>query len=55
VAGYLVCFFFFLSKKKRRDEVWREIIRRYWNINLKEMLETGVYFGHATRKWKKNE
>nr|ATG26891.1 ribosomal protein S2 [Cyphia elata var. gerrardii] len=25
--------------------------RRYWNINLEEMLEAGVHFGHDTRKW----
>ena len=25
--------------------------RRYWNINLEEMMEAGVYFGHVTRKW----
>ncbi|XVF58304.1 hypothetical protein PTKIN_Ptkin07bG0054700 [Pterospermum kingtungense] len=25
--------------------------RRYWNINLEEMLEAGVHFGHGTRKW----
>nr|UDZ61379.1 ribosomal protein S2 [Echinodorus berteroi] len=25
--------------------------RRYWNINLEEMMEAGVYFGHGIRKW----
>nr|YP_009557379.1 ribosomal protein S2 [Kewa sp. GY-2019]QBC72138.1 ribosomal protein S2 [Kewa sp. GY-2019] len=25
--------------------------RRYWNINLEEMMEAGVHFGHDTRKW----
>lgn len=25
--------------------------RRYWNINLEEMLEAGVHFGHGIRKW----
>nr|QIQ22854.1 ribosomal protein S2 [Cistanche sinensis] len=25
--------------------------RRYWNIDLEEMLEAGVHFGHGTRKW----
>uniref|UniRef100_A0A4Y5RB34 Small ribosomal subunit protein uS2c n=1 Tax=Heptacodium miconioides TaxID=137004 RepID=A0A4Y5RB34_9DIPS len=25
--------------------------RRYWNINLKEMMKAGVHFGHGTRKW----
>nr|YP_010454276.1 ribosomal protein S2 [Thesium chinense]QYF09465.1 ribosomal protein S2 [Thesium chinense] len=25
--------------------------RRYWNINLEEMMEAGVHFGHSTRKW----
>ncbi|MFQ6671616.1 hypothetical protein Gotur_036107, partial [Gossypium turneri] len=28
-----------------------EMARRYWNINLEEMLEAGVHFGHGTRKW----
>nr|YP_009450255.1 ribosomal protein S2 [Burmannia nepalensis]AOV93988.1 ribosomal protein S2 [Burmannia nepalensis] len=25
--------------------------RRYWNINLPEMMEAGVHFGHGVRKW----
>nr|YP_010829203.1 ribosomal protein S2 [Silene graminifolia]WFF47566.1 ribosomal protein S2 [Silene graminifolia] len=25
--------------------------RRYWNINLEEMMEAGVHFGHGIRKW----
>nr|YP_009476863.1 ribosomal protein S2 [Adenocalymma divaricatum]AVM81427.1 ribosomal protein S2 [Adenocalymma divaricatum] len=25
--------------------------RRYWNINLEEMMKAAVYFGHHTRKW----
>nr|YP_010479118.1 ribosomal protein S2 [Berberis aquifolium]YP_010480218.1 ribosomal protein S2 [Berberis pinnata]UVJ66893.1 ribosomal protein S2 [Berberis aquifolium]UVJ68193.1 ribosomal protein S2 [Berberis pinnata] len=25
--------------------------RRYWNIDLEEMLQAGVHFGHGTRKW----
>ncbi|KAJ0030657.1 hypothetical protein Pint_12354 [Pistacia integerrima] len=25
--------------------------RRYWNINLEEMMEAGIHFGHGTRKW----
>ncbi|KAI3848790.1 hypothetical protein MKX03_011404 [Papaver bracteatum] len=25
--------------------------RRYLNINLEEMMEAGVHFGHGTRKW----
>nr|YP_010131954.1 ribosomal protein S2 [Primula hubeiensis]QPZ50743.1 ribosomal protein S2 [Primula hubeiensis]WCD61432.1 ribosomal protein S2 [Primula hubeiensis] len=25
--------------------------RSYWNINLEEMMEAGVHFGHGTRKW----
>nr|YP_009414746.1 ribosomal protein S2 [Platycodon grandiflorus]ARR27751.1 ribosomal protein S2 [Platycodon grandiflorus]UBK12150.1 ribosomal protein S2 [Platycodon grandiflorus]UXO94448.1 ribosomal protein S2 [Platycodon grandiflorus]WCD61541.1 ribosomal protein S2 [Platycodon grandiflorus] len=25
--------------------------RKYWNINLEEMLEAGVHFGHDIRKW----
>nr|YP_009501080.1 ribosomal protein S2 [Passiflora laurifolia]AXB37649.1 ribosomal protein S2 [Passiflora laurifolia] len=27
------------------------MIRRYWTINLEEMLEAGVHFGHAIKKW----
>nr|YP_010901335.1 ribosomal protein S2 [Crassula mesembryanthoides]WIL06919.1 ribosomal protein S2 [Crassula mesembryanthoides] len=25
--------------------------KRYWNINLEEMMEAGVHFGHGSRKW----
>ncbi|KAK3014791.1 hypothetical protein RJ639_009122 [Escallonia herrerae] len=25
--------------------------KSYWNINLEEMMEAGVHFGHGTRKW----
>jgi small subunit ribosomal protein S2 len=25
--------------------------RRYWNINLKEMIEARVHFGHGIKKW----
>ncbi|CAN6446909.1 unnamed protein product [Victoria cruziana] len=25
--------------------------RRYWNINLEEMMEAWVHFGYDTRKW----
>nr|YP_009477374.1 ribosomal protein S2 [Tecomaria capensis]AVM81938.1 ribosomal protein S2 [Tecomaria capensis] len=25
--------------------------RRYWNINLEEMVKAGVHFGHGPRKW----
>ncbi|KAL6519075.1 40S ribosomal protein [Orobanche minor] len=25
--------------------------RRYWNINLEEMLKAGVHLGHDIRKW----
>ncbi|CAK9145358.1 unnamed protein product [Ilex paraguariensis] len=32
-------------------EGWGEMTRRYWNINLEEMMEVGVHFGHGTRKW----
>nr|UDP57173.1 ribosomal protein S2 [Melicytus alpinus]UDP57257.1 ribosomal protein S2 [Melicytus chathamicus]UDP57341.1 ribosomal protein S2 [Melicytus crassifolius]UDP57425.1 ribosomal protein S2 [Melicytus dentatus]UDP57509.1 ribosomal protein S2 [Melicytus drucei]UDP57593.1 ribosomal protein S2 [Melicytus flexuosus]UDP57677.1 ribosomal protein S2 [Melicytus lanceolatus]UDP57761.1 ribosomal protein S2 [Melicytus micranthus]UDP58013.1 ribosomal protein S2 [Melicytus ramiflorus] len=27
------------------------MIRKYWNINLDEMLEAGVHLGHAIKKW----
>nr|YP_009435122.1 ribosomal protein S2 [Lobelia linearis]ATG25124.1 ribosomal protein S2 [Lobelia linearis] len=25
--------------------------RRYWNINLEELMEAGVHFGHHIKKW----
>nr|YP_010581309.1 ribosomal protein S2 [Roridula gorgonias]UZT27630.1 ribosomal protein S2 [Roridula gorgonias] len=25
--------------------------RRYWNINLEEMMKAGVHFGHRIKKW----
>nr|YP_009994394.1 ribosomal protein S2 [Cuscuta africana]QNP08494.1 ribosomal protein S2 [Cuscuta africana] len=25
--------------------------KRYWNINLEDMMEAGVHFGHGTQKW----
>nr|YP_010573318.1 ribosomal protein S2 [Allium haneltii]UZH92481.1 ribosomal protein S2 [Allium haneltii] len=25
--------------------------RRYWNIHLEEMMESGVHFDHGTKKW----
>nr|YP_009531783.1 ribosomal protein S2 [Leiosporoceros dussii]AXZ70944.1 ribosomal protein S2 [Leiosporoceros dussii] len=25
--------------------------QKYWNINLEEMMEAGVHFGHQARKW----
>lgn len=31
--------------------MYRKMTRRYWNINLEEMLEAGVHFGHGTKKW----
>ncbi|KAK6920506.1 Ribosomal protein S2 [Dillenia turbinata] len=36
---------------KARQSVWGEMTRRYWNINLEEMMEAGVHFGHGTKKW----
>nr|YP_009450113.1 ribosomal protein S2 [Burmannia oblonga]ANK36310.1 ribosomal protein S2 [Burmannia oblonga] len=27
--------------------------KRYWNINLFEMMKAGVHFGHGVRKWDK--
>ena len=46
ILRYFICL-----KKKKREEVWGEMTRRYWNINLEEMMEAGVHFGHGTRKW----
>jgi len=37
--------------KKNNEQVWGKMARRYWNINLEEMMEAGVHFGHGTRKW----
>ncbi|KAG5579584.1 hypothetical protein H5410_050211, partial [Solanum commersonii] len=37
--------------KKKGGRLWGEMTRRYWNINLEEMMEAGVHFGHGTRKW----
>ncbi|KAL5671739.1 hypothetical protein ACJX0J_016045 [Zea mays] len=28
-----------------------KMTRRYWNINLKEMIEARVHFGHGIKKW----
>lgn len=28
-----------------------KMTRRYWNINLEEMMEARVHFGHGTKKW----
>ncbi|CAN6277607.1 unnamed protein product [Urochloa humidicola] len=28
-----------------------EKMTRYWNINLEEMMEAGVHFGHGIKKW----
>ncbi|KAF5770439.1 putative ribosomal protein S2 [Helianthus annuus] len=41
-----LCFF-----QKGGGAVWGEMTRRYWNINLEEMMEAGVHFGQGTRKW----
>lgn len=29
----------------------RSMIKRYWNINLEDMLEARVHLGHSTRNW----
>lgn len=39
------------KEKKVTMKVWGGMSRRYWNINLEDMLEAGVHFGHATQKW----
>lgn len=52
--GTIIYFYFRvppLKKKKKRRSVGREMTRRYWNINLEEMMEAGVHFGHGTSKW----
>ena len=45
ISVYLFAFF------QKGEAVWREMTKRYWNINLEEMMEAGVHFGHGTRKW----
>lgn len=44
-------FLFFLKKGNNKREVWGKMTRKYWNIDLEEMMEAGVHFGHGTRKW----
>ncbi|KAL3613050.1 40S ribosomal protein [Castilleja foliolosa] len=41
VSGFRSLFF------NKKGGGWREMTRRYWNINLEEMLEAGVHFGHG--------
>nr|CAD45096.2 ribosomal protein S2 [Amborella trichopoda] len=43
ISGYLI--------PEKKEEVWVEMARRYWDINLEEMMGAGVHFGHGTRKW----
>ncbi|KAL8231540.1 hypothetical protein R6Q57_001318 [Mikania cordata] len=45
ISVYLFAFF------QKGEAVWGEMTRRYWNINLGEMMEARVHFGHDTRKW----
>jgi small subunit ribosomal protein S2 len=37
-----------MKKRKKAGSV--EKMKRYWNINLKEMIEAGVHFGHGIKK-----
>lgn len=37
------------SRIKQRDTSGK--LTRYWNINLEEMMKSGVHFGHGTKKW----
>ena len=39
------------KKKKKSKGSVEKMTRRYWNINLKEMVEAGVHFGHGIKKW----
>ena len=48
ISGYLFAFFF---QSKVGRECGEKMTRRYWNINLEEMMEAGVHFGHQARKW----
>nr|QYB22172.1 ribosomal protein S2 [Pilgerodendron uviferum] len=36
-----------VSTKKHKNKM----MKKNWNIKLKEMLKAGVHFGHQTRKW----
>ncbi|KAJ0832585.1 putative ribosomal protein S2 [Helianthus annuus] len=47
ISVYLFAFF----KRGGGGAVWGEMTRRHWNINLEEMMEARVHFGHGTRKW----
>nr|CAD1834775.1 unnamed protein product [Ananas comosus var. bracteatus] len=38
------------KKKKQKGSVGK-MTRKIWNINLEEMMEAGVHFGHGTKKW----
>lgn len=29
----------------------KKMMKKNWNINLKEMVRVGVHFGHETKKW----
>lgn len=52
--GTIIIYFNFSSpplKKKERGCGEGEMTRKYWNINLEEMMEAGVHFGHGTKKW----
>src|ERR1041384_7235663 len=67
IIGTIIIYFkffrFFFNFKKKKNSVmeWKEkkkkkgsvekMTRRYWNINLKEMIEAGVHFGHGIKKW----
>ncbi|KAF4347558.1 hypothetical protein G4B88_009753 [Cannabis sativa] len=45
------CSRFSKSRVIQSEEMWGEMTRRYWNINLEEMMEAKVHFGHGTKKW----
>ena len=40
-----------VTRKKKKKGSVEKMTRRYWNINLKEMIEAGVHFGHGIKKW----
>jgi hypothetical protein len=35
----------------KKGGICGEMTKRYWNINLEEMMKAGVHFGHGTKKW----
>ncbi|KAG0489107.1 hypothetical protein HPP92_007918 [Vanilla planifolia] len=41
----------FEKKKTKRKRKCDKMERKYWNINLEEMIKAGVHLGHDFQKW----